>query len=191
MSTILTNASVEAAGYTVYYKNSDAEGSPQFITVGTVEANEDFALTITPSIQEITASQFGDETPVDSIYKGGNCQLNLILNEVNAAGALLLANAHNSEVHKPGHVGPSGALASAIGGEIKLAPYYTNLPVYSDGASVTIIHAPCCFIRNGAEIKRLLSAGLHTIPLSLRIFPFIDDADSNILKWWRYTNTLN
>lgn len=188
-SAILTAAHVDAAGYTVSYK---APADASYRDIGTVEANEDFRLSVIKRLEEFTASQFGEGTVIDGIYAGQSCLCTMVLQEINNPAALGLVHPESQQGGTPptggipGELGVVGALASTLGGSIKLTPFFTSLPVLEPSEGLTEIELPFVWIEDGHEIRRQLSAGRHTIPLSLRVFAFIDEDDSNTPKLWRY-----
>lgn len=190
---ILTAASVDASGFQVYWKYPGSAASPAHISIGVVEANEDFALRVTKRMDEFTASQFGEGTIVDGIFTGQSCTISMVLQEINNTAALGLAHpeAIVGGVAIPGELGTPGALASSIGGSLQLAPYFTTTPTYADGSGYKVIEIPYCFTEDGAEVRRQLAAGRHSINLTLRVFAFIDGDDSDTPKLWRYVSAVS
>ncbi len=190
MTAIISATNVDAAGYAVTYQ---APSDSSFVTVGTVEAGEDFQLSIIKRMQEFTASQFGD-TPVEGIYTGKACLLTMVLNEINRPAALGLTDPESQQGGDPstggipGELGTVGAVASSLCGTLRLTPYFTSLPAFGLGAESAnrTIEIPHFWVEDGHELRRQLSAGRHTVPLSIRVFPFIDEDDEDTPKLFRF-----
>ena len=194
---ILTAANVDAGGYVVYHRYASA-GATAFESVGTVANDEDFRINVIKHMETFTASQLGDG-PADGIYTGKTCTVSMVLNEINTQAALSLVypeserNTSGTGAHGgiPGQMGAVGGLVSALGGGLRLAPYYDNLSSYGDptNSDYEVINIPCLWVEDGHEIARMLRSGRHTIPLRLTVFPFIDTDDSDKLKLWNYVDT--
>lgn len=192
MTAILTNANTEAAGYTVSYESPSESG---FRSIGQVEANEDFAINVIKRLEMFTASQLGEGTYVDGIYIGQGCLASMVIQEINTPAALGLVYPESqiavsppstSAGGVPGVIGTVGALVSQLAGTLRFTPYYSALPVFKVDSN-DIIEMPGNFwVEDGEQIRRQLHAGRHTIPLTLRVFAFLDEDDSNVPKLFRY-----
>jgi len=145
----------------------------------------------TRNVEIITGDVMGPDTPIDSIYKGGSMVLEFVVQEVKLAAvkSLISPFTHLSGTPRPDIVGIPGTIGSISHlGTLELIPR-TGTPAASLNASGG----------NGRRFKGMhigpveenLDVNQRVIAIRFQCFPFVDAADSDRDKWFKWIATAN
>ena len=156
---------------------------PYAVTYGGVALGvlqDGFGVEVTFEGEDIVGDNFGD-TVQDTIYRGGNCFVDMVLQEADKGDNLSDAGTYGAQKSFwPWHTGPAsngenfelgqiGRLAKALSAALVCTPYagtsaasITDRDVYTFGAAI---------IAPGFNIRQLFAARLRQIPLRFRCYP--------------------
>jgi hypothetical protein len=123
------------------------------------------SLEITPSEDGIQGDNYGDSIQ-DGVYRGGNCYLDLVLQEYNAAGALSAFWPFHATF---GHMGQVGTLKSSFAAALVLTAV-SGTPAASAPATLTANKA---VLAPNFPLRLLFGSRLRNVPLRFQFLPYL------------------
>lgn len=184
---LITDSFLQSAGYDVYFRSAELEGSGDYSSLGVIENNDEFKFTVRKHMEYFTGAAFG-KTELDAIYNGKKVLLSMVLQEINRPACLELCESETGGV--PLNLGQPGTVASSVSGQLQIVPHYSNLPALTVATKKTLYLENFC-VEDQHEIERMLRSGRSVIPLVLNIMPWIDAADSNEIKFGKWTDAVD
>lgn len=149
-------------------------------------------LSSTPLVEDIISNAYGD-TVIDQIFMGADVSLSFTLQQIGRATVRTMLNdwtyypltnvaTPDYQTNFKGIIGQVGRPVTSYAGQLRVFPLHYQNPVFDnngageDGAGW---HYEYVTLMGGDAIEETMKAGLHTIPVSLRVLPFIrDNADT-------------
>jgi hypothetical protein len=154
-------------------------------TIGTI-GSEGVRLSVITEGEEIVGDNLAASVQ-DGVYQGGNVFLDFVAEEIQTTQLLRLiwafnnANVTSDGSITEGKIGSVGRLWSSYAGSMLLRPYATSaqLTPYA-GITLESLWMPRVVLVNGHEVQQKLHAGLDTIPIRLRVLPYMPSGGTNI-----------
>lgn len=144
-----------AGPYTVTYNSQ---------VLGIIE--DAWSLEITPSVDSIQGDNLGDSVQ-DGVYRGGNCFLDFVLQEFDAAAARLAFWPYNSIF---GDVGQVGTLQSSFAKTLVLTAV-AGTTAFTEGPK-TITSTDNCVLAANFPIRMLFGSRLRSVPIRFQLLPY-------------------
>jgi len=132
------------------------------LSLGIIE--DAIRLEITPSEDGIQGDNLGD-TIQDGVYRGGNCYIDIVMQEYNAAGALAAFAPWHATF---GNIGQVGILKSSLAQTLVLTA------VAGTGAATNIatLTSTKAVLAPNFPVSMLLGSRLRNVPLRLQLLPY-------------------
>ena len=154
-----------AGPYTVTYGGS---------SLGIVEDAP--ALEVVSSYDPITGDNLGDALQ-DGVYRGGNCFVDLVLQEYDAAGALAAFWPWNGTL---GRVGQPGVLLSSFSASL----VFTAVAGTTASANPATLTSTNAVLAPGFPVRLLFGSRLRNVPIRFQLLPY-DSGGNNV--WFTTT----
>lgn len=157
-----------------------ANGVSTTVAIGVVQGG--LKLIQTRNVDMITGDEYGPNTVVDMIYRGGSVMLEFTLQEIkrDSCQSLLSPFTITSSVPYWERMGVPGTVASlSFAGTLEAIPRVGTpaASFYASGGNGWRFRGA-----NIAPYERPLDTGLHAIPIRFQCLPFEDAGDSSIVK---------
>lgn len=132
------------------------------------------ALEFTNSVDRITGDNLGDSLQ-DGVYRGGNCFIDMVLQEFNAAGALEAFWPWSDDA---GEVGIIGKLLNDFDAALVLtAVAGTSAAAVGGWSPFTATHA---VLAPGFPIRLLFGSRLRNVPIRFQLLPYDSGGGNNV-----------
>ena len=160
---------------------TSAPPSPGYVSLGST-GPEGITLTVTKEFQEVTGDALGD-TIVDAVYRGGNCVLEFVLQELNLESvkdfmsATRTTAAPGATVPTHEEVGLVGHLASSFACCLQLTPALLTpaAAAYDTNTTRTFLGYPT------GDFTEFLDTRHRVMPVRFQVLPF---DNSGVQSWW-------
>jgi hypothetical protein len=183
-----------AGAYNLYWDDRDTDFTGGYFTANQgnhlgITGPEGIRLTLTREFDDITGDATGD-TVIDACYKGGQCQIEFVLQQINTdpVRAFLSAFRETSNINGANYyqneVGLLGQFATDYAGCLKMEPVSGSTAALAHGGNGSRVFAGMPF----GDLTETLDAGQSVTPVTFRCLPFVGYS-SSITGWWeRYAS---